>query len=211
MRPWPQDPAHPGHAVQGPSGSGTFHHQQPTSAVTPPASMAWTCSQGSLAGSSCSRFHTEAKTPQPWGLGKLGVGMVLQGGPTHSVSPSLSLSQGLRVLQGMCRALGCCSLTLAQAAWSLVSCGRTKHGPGGQGAGEGVGHSQVCTWDRRRPSPHWPAGGDSLSHTHSPRRRLALGSSGPRDRFLKQKPGVAGGSCAIQPFPGPPRWANTRC
>ena len=153
----------------------------------------------------------EAKTPQPWGLGKLGVGMVLQGGPTHSVSPSLSLSQGLRVLQGMCRALGCCSLTLAQAAWSLVSCGRTKHGPGGQGAGEGVGHSQVCTWDRRRPSPHWPAGGDSLSHTHSPRRRLALGSSGPRDRFLKQKPGVAGGSCAIQPFPGPPRWANTRC
>ena len=109
----------------------------------------------------------EAKTPQPWGLGKLGVGMVLQGGPTHSVSPSLSLSQGLRVLQGMCRALGCCSLTLAQAAWSLVSCGRTKHGPGGQGAGESVGHSQVCTWDRRRPSPHWPAGGDSLSHTHT--------------------------------------------
>ena len=133
MRLWPQDPAQPGRAVQGPSGSGTFHHQQPTSAVTPPASMAWTCSQGSLAGSPCSQFHTEAKTPQPWGLRKLGVGMVLQGGPTHSVSQSLFLSQGLCVLQGMCRALGRCSLTLAQAAWSLVSCGRTKHGPGGQG------------------------------------------------------------------------------
>ena len=146
MRLWPQDPAQPGRAVQGPSGSGTFHHQQPTSAVTPPASMAWTCSQGSLAGSPCSQFHTEDKTPQPWGLRKLSVGMVLQGGPTHSVSQSLFLSQGLCVLQGMCRALGRCSLTLAQAAWSLVSCGRTKHGPGGQGAGGGVGHSQVCTW-----------------------------------------------------------------
>ena len=178
MRLWPQDPAQPGRAVQGPSGSGTFHHQQPTSAVTPPASMAWTCSQGSLAGSPCSQFHTEAKTPQPWGLRKLGVGMVLQGGPTHSVSQSLFLSQGLCVLQGMCRALGRCSLTLAQAAWSLVSCGRTKHGPGGQGAGGGVGHSQVCTRERRRPSPHWPAGGDSHTHT-APGGAWPLAAPGP--------------------------------
>ena len=86
-------PSQPGRAVQGPLGSGIFHHQQPTSALTPPASMAWTCSQGSLAGSPCSRFHAEAKTPQPWGLGKLGVGMVLKGGPTHSGSRSLSLAR----------------------------------------------------------------------------------------------------------------------
>lgn len=180
----------PGRAVQGPLGSGTFHHQQPTSALAPPASMAWTCSQGSLAGSPCSRFHAEAKTPQPWGLGKLGVGMVLKGGLTHSGSVSVS-SQGPCVSQGVCRALGRCSLTLARAAWSLVSYGGTKQGPGGGGAGD---------WRRCGPHPGVhpgqkaaflaPASRGRRSHTYRPGRRPW--------RLWAQVPSAPGASCSTR-------------
>lgn len=138
----------PGCAVQGPSGSGTFHHQRPTSALALPASMAWTCSQGSLPGLPCSWFHAEAKTPQPWGLGKLGMGMVLKGGPTHSGSRSLSQPGPLCVPRRVQSpgtlfpnsGPGCLVSGVIQGnqtgSWGVV----------GAGTGGGVGHTQVGTW-----------------------------------------------------------------
>lgn len=216
MRPQPQDPDQLPRCVQGHSRSGTFHHQQTTSALAHLPAWHGPAPRGAWAGPLCS-VSTQRQDPQPRGLGKLGVGMVLQGGSDPSCISALpsSARESLCVL-GRCRALGRCP-TLAHAAWSLVSWGtkRDRRVP-----------ATPCLhlgWTEGGSSRHRPAGGDGHTLTALHAKCLALAALGPglctwgspeppapQGQVPGTKARVGWGRPAIQPFPGL-YWATQRC